>query len=121
MEKLTTQTFHNKDLPGYLYLRAYRNQKGTRMKPGDKLHEQSRPKRASLAMQATLICANAETYSGVIQDLSSKGFRIESSAPLIVGDHVDLQVGVERVSAQIRWVSGSEAGGEFDRPVLFPS
>ena len=90
------------------------------MNPVVKLDGHARPKRASLAMKADVICANAETYSAIICDLSSKGFKIDSSAPLKVGDHIDLQVGAERASAQIKWVAGSEAGGEFDRPVVFP-
>jgi hypothetical protein len=90
------------------------------MKPVVKLEGPTRPKRASLAMLADVICANAETYSAPICNLSSKGFKIESGAPLRLCDHLDLQIGAERASAQIKWVAGSKAGGEFAGPVMFP-
>lgn len=85
--------------------------------PGRPAHSQ----RAVLTMPATIICANGEAFPATLRDLSSGGFRVESNARLQPGDQIDLQVGKERAAAQIRWAMGFEAGGQFDRPVVFPT
>lgn len=108
------------DIVDHGVMRAYpfdRKTHGSERQAGSGKSAQSRVARDG----SNEICSNSVSYPAILQDLSSKGFRIDSTAPLVAGDHINLQVKAERVSAQIRWVNGTQAGGEFDRPVVFPS
>ncbi|RST30545.1 hypothetical protein HMF7854_06640 [Sphingomonas ginkgonis] len=76
-----------------------------------------RLKRVRLEMPGNIVRGDGTAYIATVRDLSSSGFRIETDARLEPGEYIDLQVGRERASAQIRWVMGFEAGGQFDKPV----
>lgn len=71
-----------------------------------------------MRLPATLIDSSGGAFAVTVLDISSEGFRIETSEDHFrVGEHVLFRA--ERlgdVPAELRWVMGREAGGVFRQP-----
>lgn len=77
-----------------------------------------RAPRIELRRQATLINADGMGSPVTILDVSSGGFRLEVAEAPRIGEHVRLRVDKhDDFPAEIRWASGSEAGGVFLTPI----
>jgi hypothetical protein len=77
-----------------------------------------RDKRIALRQAASLVDSAGTTYSAMLTDLSSAGFRIECHQLLRIGEYVVVQSGRDRPQrGQIRWADGHMAGGVFLEPV----
>jgi hypothetical protein len=79
-----------------------------------------RPLRVGTSLQAVLIDSDGGELAVEVTDLSSGGFRLHTTEPLIAGEQVRLRV--ERhgaFPAQVQWVEGHEAGGRFLEPISF--
>ena len=73
-----------------------------------------RAPRVDLRRPALVIDSDGHASDVTVLDVSSGGFRLQTSEGLRIGEFVSLQVEhSEIVPAQIRWVLGAEAGGVF--------
>ena len=69
---------------------------------------------------AILIDSDGGELPVEVKDLSSNGFRLQAGEPLVAGEMVQLRVPrYGAFPAQILWVEGDEAGGQFLEPVIF--
>jgi hypothetical protein len=84
--------------------------------------EHRRSRRLTLAMPAR--CRSLQGFGDdvVIRDISSHGCRIISHGISVrAGSRVVLRpVGLEGLCGEVRWVSGHQAGIEFERPLYEP-
>ena len=74
--------------------------------------------RVAVEHDATLVLSDGTEHSVKVTDVSSGGFRLQSSVTLPIGEHVYLRVvRYGDFPAQIRWALGGEAGGVFLEPI----
>lgn len=64
-------------------------------------------------MHVLLALRSDVSTKAFIEDISKEGFRLRSRAVLHVGQRIRLTMPRETIAAQVRWVDGFEAGGEF--------
>ena len=82
------------------------------------MRENQRSARVQTSLAAVLVDSDGGELPVKVIDLSSGGFRLRTTEPLIAGEEVRLRV--ERYGdfpAQIQWVEGHEAGGRFLEPI----
>ncbi|MCY7339918.1 MAG: PilZ domain-containing protein [Sphingomonas bacterium] len=82
--------------------------------------ENQRSPRVQTSLAAVLVDSDGGELPVEVIDLSSGGFRLRTTEPLIAGEEVRLRV--ERYGdfpAQVQWVEGHEAGGRFLEPISF--
>ena len=73
-----------------------------------------RSPRVQTSLVAVLVDSDGGELPVEIIDLSSGGFRLRTTEPLIVGEEVQLRVArYGDFQAQVQWVEGYEAGGRF--------
>ena len=83
---------------------------------GPKRH---RPPRIQTSFEATLVDSDGGELPVEVVDLSSGGFKLRTSEPLVAGETIRLRVPrYGDFPAQIQWVEGHEAGGRFLEPIL---
>jgi hypothetical protein len=81
-----------------------------------------RPPRIDVLLAAVLIDSDGLEAEVLILELSSGGFRLQVKESPQVGELVTLRVEHGREFAgRIRWALGTEAGGVFLEPVLYPN
>jgi hypothetical protein len=80
--------------------------------------EDARPRspRIDVRNDAVLILSDGSEVPVTVFDLSESGFRLQSDEILEVGEEVRLRDRNGDMRAQIRWVTGFEAGGMFLSP-----
>jgi len=77
-----------------------------------------RSPRVQTSLAAVLVDSDGGELPVEVIDLSSGGFRLRTTEPLVAGEEVSLRVArYGDFSAQIQWVEGYEAGGRFLEPV----
>lgn len=77
-----------------------------------------RPPRIELYRYAVLITSDGAEIDVDVVDISSGGFRLEVGDNVRVNELVTLRVERgQEFPAQIKWVLGNEAGGQFLGPV----
>lgn len=70
--------------------------------------------RVQTSLAAMLIDSDGGELPVEIIDLSSGGFRLRTTEPLVVGEEVQFRVSrYGDFRAQVQWVEGYEAGGRF--------
>lgn len=70
--------------------------------------------RIDFRRRAVLTDSDGAVFEVGILDVSSAGFRLQTSAPLRVGEKITLNVDRSpSVAGEIRWILGNEAGGIF--------
>ena len=74
---------------------------------------QARRPRIDVRNDATLIFNDGSEVAVTVFDLSEGGFRLQSEEILEVGEEVRLRDRNGEMRAEIRWVTGFEAGGRF--------
>jgi len=80
--------------------------------------EGQRSPRIQTSLTAVLVDSDGGELPVEIIDLSSGGFRLRTTEPLIAGEEVSIRVArYGDFSAQVQWVEGYEAGGRFLEPV----
>ena len=82
------------------------------------MRENQRSARVQTSLAAVLVDSDGGELPVKVINLSSGGFRLRTTEPLIVGEEVRLRV--ERYGdfpAQVQWVEGYEAGGRFLEPI----
>jgi hypothetical protein len=80
--------------------------------------KEQRSPRVHTSLAAVLVDSDGGELDVQIVDLSSGGFRLRTTEPLVVGE--DVRIRVSRYgdfAAQVQWVEGYEAGGKFLEPV----
>lgn len=76
--------------------------------------EMPRSPRVRTSLAAVLLDSDGGELPVEIIDLSSGGFRLRTTEPLIVGEEVRLRVSrYGDFQAKVQWVEGYEAGGRF--------
>lgn len=80
--------------------------------------EGARPRRPRIEVRndAVLILSDGSEVPVTVFDLSESGFRLQSTEILEVGEEIRLRDRNGEMRAQIRWVTGFEAGGMFLNP-----
>jgi hypothetical protein len=79
---------------------------------------QKRPPRIATRIDAVLIDSDGGRLEVMITDLSSEGFRLQTSETLQIGERVRLCTARYGENlAEIKWAEGFEAGGIFLEPV----
>lgn len=74
----------------------------------------NRPPRVDLRRPAVVVDSDGRESDAVVLDVSSGGFRLETSDLLRIGEQITLRVDRDyQFPAQIRWAVGNEAGGTF--------
>lgn len=82
--------------------------------------QDQRSPRIRTSLAAVLVDSDGGELPVEVIDLSSGGFRLRTTEPLIVGEEVRIRVPrYGDFSAQVYWVEGFEAGGRFLTPVSF--
>lgn len=76
----------------------------------------ARPPRIDLRGDAVLTFSDGSEVAVTILDLSEGGFRLRSDEMLEVGEKISLRARHGDMPAEIRWVTGFEAGGLFLGP-----
>jgi hypothetical protein len=77
-----------------------------------------RSPRVRTSFEAVLIDSDGGELAVEIVDISSGGFRLRTTEPLIVGEEVRIRVPrYGDFAAQVQWVEGHEAGGRFLEPI----
>lgn len=77
-----------------------------------------RDERFELLMYATLRELGATRFRITLRDLSTHGFRCETSALLALGSYVFLTIpGLSPLDAKIKWREGAQYGGRFIHPL----
>lgn len=86
------------------------------------IDEERRSERRALVLPARCRTLNGFVDNVVIRDLSPEGCRIMSFALSVrVGANVVIRPkGLESLCGTVRWVSGHDAGIEFERPLYAP-
>jgi hypothetical protein len=80
--------------------------------------EHQRSPRVRTSIAAVLVDSDSGELPVEVTDLSSGGFRLCASEPLVVGEYVRLRVPrYGDFPAMIKWVEGNEAGGLFLQPI----
>ena len=78
-----------------------------------------RPPRIQTSISAVLVDSDGGELPVEVTDLSSGGFRLSASEPLVAGEKIRLRVPrYGDFPAQIQWVEGHEAGGRFLEPIV---
>lgn len=74
--------------------------------------------RVEVSASATLVMDDGGEIPVILLDVSNAGFRLRSDELLQAGERVRVRSEeADEFTAEIRWVRGFEAGGEFlDRP-----
>ena len=81
--------------------------------------ERQRSARVQTSLPAVLIDSDGGELPVEVKDLSSGGFRVQATEPLVIGEQVQLRVPrYGCFPAEILWVEGNVAGGRFLRPVV---
>lgn len=74
--------------------------------------------RVATDMRTVLTDSNGRALTGLITDVSRKGFRVHTQEPLMVGECVSVKVDrLPPFQVQILWANGTEAGAYFLEPV----
>lgn len=74
--------------------------------------------RFEVTYDSVLVDSEGEPRDVRVTDISRDGCRIESAAPLRIGEQVLLRLGQQGdQKAQIRWALGTQAGAAFARPL----
>lgn len=85
-----------------------------RVRVGMSRSEQQRSPRVQTSIAAVLVDSDNGEIPVEVIDLSSGGFRLRAGEPLVVGENIRLRVPrYGDFAAQIQWVQGEEAGGQF--------
>ena len=75
---------------------------------------QQRSPRVRTSIAAVLVDSDGGEIPVEVTDLSSGGFRLRAGEPLVVGETIKLRVSrYGDFAAQIQWVQGRDAGGQF--------
>lgn len=76
--------------------------------------EQQRSPRVRTSIAAVMVDSDGGELPVEVVDLSSGGFRLRAGERLVVGEQIWLRVPrYGDFAAQIQWVHGAEAGGQF--------
>ena len=75
--------------------------------------DQARRRRVDVQHAATLVFADGAEVAVIVTDVSQDGFKLTSEEILEVGEQVSLRDRHGDALAEIRWVRGFEAGGQF--------
>lgn len=75
--------------------------------------DQARRPRVAVRHEATLIFADGAEVAVTVTDVSQGGFKLTSEEILEVGEQVSMRDRHGDALAEIRWVRGFEAGGQF--------
>ena len=82
--------------------------------PGGAGRGDNRAPRVKMTEIAAIELPDGRTLGVTVSDVSASGFRIETPEPLLEGLHIRLIMRrYDPVPAEIRWVSGCEAGAVF--------
>ena len=81
--------------------------------------QEHRSPRVQTSLVAVLVDSDGGELPVEIIDLSSGGFRLRTTEPLIAGEEVQLRVArYGDFQAQVQWVEGYEAGGRFLEQII---
>ena len=85
------------------------------------MRTEQRSPRVQTAFPAVLVDSDGGELAVEVIDLSSGGFRLRTTEPLVVGEEVRIRGARQGdFSAQIQWVEGHQAGGRFLTRVSLP-
>ena len=80
-----------------------------------------RAPRVATTYEAELTDADGGTIPVIVTDISREGCRLETDGSLEVGEKVTIKVDrYGSYAAQIRWITGRQAGAMFLDPVTLP-
>jgi hypothetical protein len=74
-----------------------------------------RARRVMIRMPVLLELAEGRLVEAMLADLSSAGFKLRCGSPLRPGQEMMMRLPHQRISCEVRWVNGDEAGGLFHR------
>lgn len=73
----------------------------------------ARPRRVKVQMAVHVELSPDNVVKGLVDDLSSDGFRLRCAALLHHGQRFKMRLARETVACELRWVRGLRSGGVF--------